>query len=74
MRGVLFEGKEPSRDFLVDWMQRKAQREQTMRDRHEVRDNNENERVIITIVDTLPSALAVRVDELLHNKCYVTTV
>ena len=26
------EGKEPSRRFLVDWMQRKAQREQTQRE------------------------------------------
>ena len=32
VRGAVFEGKEPSRRFLVDWMQRKAQREQTQRE------------------------------------------
>ena len=32
VRGVLFEGKEPSRRSLVDWLQRKAQREQAMRE------------------------------------------
>ena len=32
VQGVVFEGKEPSRRFLVGWMQRKAQREQTQRE------------------------------------------
>ena len=36
MQGAIFAGNEPSRSFLVDWLQRKAQHEQTMREQDRV--------------------------------------